>query len=119
MQHIESDEQKALFQWIDYNKNKYEELETIYHIPNGGKRNAREAARLKQEGVRAGVPDVHLPIPKGMYIGLWIEMKAPGGKLTNYQKDWKNKLESWGHKVIVCYNWEEAKNSILKYLEVS
>ena len=119
MKHIESEQQQALFQWVEYNKAKFEELKLLYHIPNGGKRNVREAARLKQEGVRAGVPDIHLPIAKGMYMGLWIEMKAPGGKLTGNQKAWKRQLETWGHKVIVCYGWEQAKNEILGYLEVA
>lgn len=119
MRHIESAEQQALFEWVEFNKKKIDELELIYHIPNGGKRNIREAARLKQEGVKAGVPDIHLPIAKGMHMGLWIEMKAPGGKLTDNQKAWKRKLESWGHKVVVCYSWAEAKDNILEYLGVA
>lgn len=119
MKHIESEQQQALFEWIEYSKAKFEELTLLYHIPNGGKRNAREAARLKQEGVRPGVPDIHLPVANGTYIGLWLEMKAPKGKLSENQKEWKNKLEAWGHKVTVCYNWEQAAAEILNYLEVA
>lgn len=119
MKHIESNEQQALFTWVEYNKKNIPELNLLYHIPNGGKRNVREAARLKQEGVKAGVPDIHLPIARYTYLGLWVEMKAPKGKLSGSQKRWKDKLEAYGHKVIVCYTWEQAKDAILDYLEVS
>lgn len=46
MNHQESQEQQALFEWAAY----HPELELMHHIPNGGKRNPREAARLKREG---------------------------------------------------------------------
>jgi hypothetical protein len=113
----ESAEQQALFQWVEYNTVKYPQLKLLFAIPNGGKRDKREAARLKREGTRAGVPDVCLPIPKGNYCGLWVEMKSGKGKLSDNQKKWKEQLESWGHKVAVCYGWEEAKECILEYLK--
>lgn len=116
MIHHESEEQQALFQWAQLNINKYPELELLFHIPNGGKRNVREGARLKREGVKAGVPDIQLPIPRGMYYGLWVEMKSDKGKLSKNQEIWISKLRNIGHYVTVCYNWEEAKNEIEKYL---
>lgn len=36
----------------------------VFAIPNGGSRNKAEAAKLKAEGVSAGVPDLFIPIPK-------------------------------------------------------
>lgn len=116
MIHHESEEQQALFTWAEYEKHNIPELELLYHIPNGGKRNAREAARLKREGVKSGVPDINLPIPRGMYYGLWVEMKSEKGKPTKSQEKWIKSLRDWGHYVAVCHNWEEAKNEIIKYL---
>lgn len=45
----ESGAQETLFNWIEWQLEKYPELELAFHIPNGGKRNAREAANLKRQ----------------------------------------------------------------------
>ena len=62
---LEAEEQKALFEWAGYMGGKHPELRFMYHVPNGGRRNAREAAMLKAEGVKAGVPDIVLPAARG------------------------------------------------------
>lgn len=56
MKQYEADEQKKLFRWADFMKTEYPELDMMFHIPNGGSRNKLEAANLKKQGVRAGVP---------------------------------------------------------------
>jgi hypothetical protein len=112
----ESTEQQALFQWSEYNKAKYPELELLFHVPNGGKRNVIEAARLKREGVRAGVPDLILPVARGNYHGLFIEMKANKGKATQKQNEWIEKLQAQGYLAVVCNGWEEAKALLQNYL---
>jgi len=60
MNHIEDNEQICLMEWAAAQSGKFPELSLIFHIPNGGKRNAREAARFKRMGVKAGVPDLFL-----------------------------------------------------------
>jgi hypothetical protein len=112
----ESAEQKSLMQWVKYNEERIPELKLIYHIPNGGRRDAREAARFKAEGVKAGVPDLCFPVSRGKYNGLYIEMKSKDGKLSDNQKWWIVRLEEQGHKVAVCYSWVEAKEEIERYL---
>ena len=47
-------EQISLFRWAAYQRGRWPELELMFHIPNGGKRNKAEAARLKEMGVKAG-----------------------------------------------------------------
>ncbi|MDE6727770.1 MAG: VRR-NUC domain-containing protein [Oscillospiraceae bacterium] len=116
MQHIEDNEQILLFDWATLQSAKYPELGLLYHIPNGGKRDAREAARFKRMGVKPGVPDLFLPVPRGKYHGLYIEMKSPGGKLSDYQKEWLEKLSENGYAACVCFGFEEAQRDILKYL---
>lgn len=74
--------QVAVFQWIDLQKERYPSLKNAYAIPNGGSRNEHEAANLKREGVRAGVPDLFLAWPSKDFHGLYIEHKTKKGELT-------------------------------------
>ena len=90
----------------------------MYHIPNEGKRSAATGARLKAEGLKAGVPDVCLPTAHGGYIGLYIEMKVKPNKPTENQKQWLRDLRKAGHMTAVCYTWEEAKNLIEEYIRL-
>lgn len=70
----------------------------IMAIPNGGARNIATAARLKAEGVVAGVPDLFIPA-----WGLWVEMKrSKGGVASEKQKDWIEYLRDCGYSAIVC-----------------
>lgn len=62
----EDTEQEIVMQWARINSGKWPELSLLHHIPNGGARNAREAAKLKRMGVLAGVSDLHLPVARGM-----------------------------------------------------
>lgn len=114
--HLESAQQEALIRWRDYSLRQYPDLEGLHHIPNGGKRNEREAARLKREGVKAGVYDLFLPVARDGYHGLYIEMKYGKGKLTNNQKNWKRIVETQGYKTVVAYSWIEAARKIVSYL---
>ena len=115
----EADEQEALFAWAEYQKGKYPELELMYHIPNGGSRNKAEAARLKAQGVKPGVPDICLPVPRGKYHGLYIELKrSKGGRVSSDQTIWLEKLMRHGYAVALCFGWDDARDIIIKYLEV-
>lgn len=77
----------------------------IFAIPNGEQRSRTAGARLKAEGVSAGVPDLFIPA-----WGQFIEMKrADGGKTSKVQKDWINYLEDVGYHADVCHGIEEAK----------
>lgn len=90
----------------------------LYAIPNGGKRNVREAKRLVDCGVLAGVSDLHLPFPSNGYHGLWIEMKrTTGGSLTHPQRKWLELMTSWGHLAVTCYGWDEARHVLERYLK--
>lgn len=111
-------EQITLFSWAEFAKNKYPELDLMYHVPNEGKRSAATGARLKAEGLKAGVPDVCLPTAHGGYIGLYIEMKVKPNKPTEQQKQWLRDLREAGHFTAICYTWEEAKDLIEEYIRL-
>ena len=113
----EAEEQTALFAWAEWNKTQYPELTLMYHVPNGGSRNTAEARRLKAQGVKPGVPDICLPVPRGKYHGLYIELKRQrGGKISSLQKIWLTALAGQGYKCLVCFGAEDAEWEIVKYL---
>lgn len=116
MNHPESQEQQALFDWAEYARAKHPELDLLYHIPNGGKRDKLEAVRLKREGVKAGVPDLCLPVARGGYHGLYIELKAGNNRATPLQRQWITALEREGYAAAVCTGWEQAAGVIGDYL---
>ena len=79
----EAQEQAALFRWAECMAWKWPELRCMHHIPNGGSRNPIEARHLKEQGVKAGIPDVFLPCARGGFHGLYIEMKRrTGGRIS-------------------------------------
>lgn len=117
MRHLEDNEQITLFKWAALQSGKYPVLELMYHIPNGGKRNKAEAARFKCMGVKAGVPDIHLPVSDGIHHSLYIELKAKNGTVSAAQRKYITALQGQGHRVEVCYGWENAALVLLDYLE--
>ena len=116
--HLEEDEQQALFQWVDWMSGTHPELEMLFHIPNGGKRGKLEAIRLKREGVKAGVPDLFLPVARGGYHGLFVELKAGKGVASLMQREWIVRLEKQGYRAQIAVGWEEAAKVIMEYLKL-
>jgi hypothetical protein len=84
MKNLEHILQVECLKWFYYQYPKYSNL--IFAIPNGGQRNIVVAKKLKEEGVKPGVPDLFLPVPNNGFCGLFIEMKSEKGILSNNQK---------------------------------
>lgn len=114
----EAEEQAALFQWAELAKGSKPQLRLLYAIPNGGSRHRLEAANLKRQGLKAGVPDICLAYPCGVYHGLYIELKVGKNKPSDLQKEWLNNLRAAGYMTAVCYGFQEAKDMIEKYLKL-
>jgi hypothetical protein len=118
----EHDEQSFLIQWVDLiGVHVYPELAYLHAVPNGGYRSKRTANEMHTEGVRPGVPDLHLPVARHGFHGLYIEMKChrKGSRLSQDQERWIKFLILQGYYVAVCWDWEEAKNQLLGYLDPS
>ena len=93
-------------------------MKYCYHIPNGGSRNRIEAHNLKLQGVKAGVPDICLPVPCGDYHGLYIELKrTKGGIVSDAQKEWIEMLNGRGYLAVVAKGATEAIKVITEYLK--
>lgn len=110
--------QQALFCWAALNYNKYPQLKFMYHVPNGGQRSKITGAQLKAAGVRAGVPDIHLPLKCGQYSGLFIELKVKAGKASDSQENWLAYLNGAGYYATVCVGWEQAVACLEWYLKL-
>ena len=116
----ESEEQQLLFEWANLASKRVPELDLLVAIPNGGLRNMSVAVRLKAEGTRKGFPDMILPVARGGYHSLAIELKRiKGGTVSPEQKKWLADLSVQGWKCAVCYGFEEAKAEIEKYLGIT
>lgn len=116
----ESGHQYAVMLWSQQAgiRKRWPELALLHAIPNGGSRAIPEAAALKRTGVKTGVPDLHLPVPRGKFHSLYIEMKRPGGKPSESQKWWIEKLEQYGNLALLCEGWEEAVKCLSEYLSL-
>ncbi|MBS3932992.1 MAG: VRR-NUC domain-containing protein [Truepera sp.] len=76
------------------------------------------AGKLKAEGVRPGVPDLCLPVPRGPYHGLYLELKRRrGGKLSLIQQTWLDRLTAQGYRTVVAKGASEAIRELERYLQ--
>jgi len=114
----EHNEQAALIRWCRLNEHRHPELKLLFAIPNGGHRHIAVAHKMKMEGVRSGVPDLFLPVARGDHHGLFIEMKAEGGRPSHNQGVWFADLTREGYMTTVCFNWIAARDAIVKYLDI-
>lgn len=115
---LERDEQIALMRWARVCEGTYPALKWLIAIPNGLAASSRgEAARMKAQGMKPGVPDLVLPYPCGGYAGLWIELKRrTGGRLSAEQREWLAYLNGVGYVARRCDGWDEAREQIIAYL---
>ena len=128
------------------------ELRWMFAIPNGAvfgdseKSRAIRAGKMKAEGLRNGVADVFLPVPRRIsnphpgefesalggyivdevaYCGLFIEMKKPElrpkrdgkGGVSEDQEKFGVFAKEQGYGWVVCYDWREAAKMVEDYLK--
>lgn len=108
--HIESDIQQACVEWFRLTYPQY----IILSIPNGGSRNALEAANLKKEGALAGASDL---LVIAMCSVLFIEMKRKGGKQQESQIRFQKNIERLGHEYKICHSKQEFQMTIERWLK--
>lgn len=114
----EATEQERVMNWATFYAKDFPELELLHHIPNGGSRNTLEAANLKRQGVKAGVPDLCLPVPRNGLHGLYVEMKWGKNTTTDKQDWWIDQLKRQGYEVTVCWTADAAMDAIAAYLGI-
>ena len=89
----------------------------LFAVPNGGRRDGITGARLKEEGVLAGVADLILLVPNADYHALLIEMKTPKGRQSESQKAWQQEVCAEGeYKYVVCRSLDDFIREVDVYL---
>lgn len=117
MRESEDEHQASLFRWSELMTRQYPELRLMFHPPNGGLRTQRTAAKLRRQGVKPGVPDVVLPVPRHGFHGLFLELKRPGPHSTSpAQRAYVQALNEQGYLALVVVGWEAARDLITRYL---
>jgi hypothetical protein len=123
----EHQEQSIVISWADElaQWKRFPELSLLYAIPNGGyalagdvSRRSAAAAKLRSEGLRAGFPDLCLPVARRGFWALYIEMKSTrkGADVSLEQTQWIESLNKAGNHAVVCYGHKEAQDKLLWYL---
>ena len=86
----------------------------ITHIPNQvnrrGKGGMIEAGRKRKQGVLKGFPDILVALPEGRCV--FIEMKAPKGRVKPEQKAVLERLRDLGFQAEVVRNHETADDLV-------
>ena len=90
--------------------------EMLFAVPNGGRRDEKTGARLKEEGVIAGVSDMILLQRNDNYGALLIEMKTKTGRQSESQKRWQKAAEEQGYRYVVCRSLEEFMKEVNDYI---
>jgi hypothetical protein len=112
----ESQIQKDCVKWF---RNRYgDEIgNLLFAVGNGGARNAWTAKIMKDEGVRAGVADLILLIPRHGFAGLLVEMKTPDGKQSDSQKEFERLATQYHYKYVVVRDLNTFQQLMMWYIE--
>ena len=116
MRDLEHKIQCTCVRWFRMQYHQYGDL--LFAVPNGGARDAVTGAKLKDEGVLAGVADLILLLPRQGYHALCIEMKTPSkaSRQQPSQKSWQKTVEAQGYRYVVCRSIDDFVTAIDGYL---
>lgn len=112
--------QCALFAWarLPGQSQRFPGIELLEGSMNGVKLTKGQAGKAKAAGMLRGAHDVRLPVARGSFIGLSIEMKYGKNKPTPEQIEYGNRLAVEGWRVEYCWDWTKAKEIIVEYLSM-
>ncbi len=84
----------------------------VWHTPNGGKRNAGTARKMKNLGTRAGFPDLAWLLDGKFYT---FEVKPRGRYQSQVQKDWEKTIKNAGGFYAVIHDIDEARAQLIEW----
>jgi len=99
--------QCSIIEWCAWSHQNFPDIDLVFAVPNGGNRSLSEAVRFKREGVKAGMPDLVLPVSKLGFHSLYIEVKTPKGKLSKEQQKMHKRLRDAGNAVVIARSLDD------------
>lgn len=100
----------------------YMQLKQVVYfaIPNDGNRSPAMAAKAAATGLQKGMPDLMIPMPRGSYHGLFLELKREkGGTVSEWQQYWIDMLRYQGYRAEVVRGLDAAITTLEHYLNGS
>ena len=114
MRHVEDTLQKSCVAWWDWTHPRLSHL--LFHVPNGGKRNLKEATKFKAMGVRPGVSDLILLVPSRTYHFICYELKIGKNTQTDNQRAFQALVTQQGGKYVVVRSLDQFIEETNQYL---
>lgn len=111
----EAAEQENVIKWARDNEKTYPFLWMLHSSLNGVRLSKMQAGKAKASGMLSGVPDLFLPVPRGCFFGLYIEMKSATGRIMPSQSRYLKTVSDFGYSAVVCYSANEAIKTIENY----
>jgi hypothetical protein len=111
----EAAEQENVIKWARDNEKTYPFLWMLHSSLNGVKLSKMQAGKAKASGMLSGVPDLFLPVPRGSFCGLYIEMKSAKGRISSEQSKFLQAASDFGYACFICYSAVDAIDKIKGY----
>lgn len=113
---MQNEEYSIQREFTRYVKLKYPKLK--FCASSGGLRTSMaQAIKNKLAGYSKGYPDIHFPLQKNGYAGLFIEIKkTKGGTKSAEQKEWVGYLNAQGYMAVFAHGLDECISILEGYL---
>lgn len=106
--------QIGFLRWLDAT---FPDIAPLVMASAGGVRTSMsQAVKMKSMGYRKGTPDIFVAVPRGGRHGLFLELKAPGGKASPEQIQMIAQLQAQGYAAAVVVGFEQTKAALTAYL---
>ena len=115
----EAIEQAKVIAWAKKNEHIYHYLWLLHCSLNGVKMTKAQAGKAIAQGMKKGVADLFLPVKKGLFSGLYIEMKSEKGRTSTEQSKFLTAVSENGYSAFICYSAVEAIDKIKAYYNLS
>lgn len=115
----EHDVQVAFFQWWKFYSAAHKIPECLCWANPNSTPDARDRQYKTAEGLRRGVPDVFLALPRGGFHGCFLEFKrTPKSPVNAEQKEYMAELRRQFYQAhLITQGFDEAVKIVTRYIE--
>lgn len=117
MKQLEYEAQCRIFEWAKYYESVYPEVALLNSSMNGVRLSPGLRVKTKKAGMKKGYPDILLPVKRGKYSGLYIELKIGKNKATQEQEWFLKQLANQSFYCAIVYGSDKSIELIKNYLK--